>query len=216
MQRAHQRRVMRDVEDVEAVAVLRRVHHPVERLVIAHVVGRQAEDRPHRFGDDFLGFDGGLAETRPAAVQPRIERLGVAVSPTLSLGKVRLRQVIRLDRAETDLLEEQRIPLPHQANHLANHDARLVRRVAGVDHPVQAMQHDARHRVHHRGERGDRDHVPGGLDRALLGVLLDLLQPLRGRRRPDVAQLFQDRERIVLEQRRELGVAVPRADDGPS
>ena len=89
--------------------------------------------------------------------------------------------------------------------------ARLVRRVAGVQHPVQAMQHDARHRVHHRGERADRNDVARGLDRLLLGVPLDLLQPLGIGRRPDVAQLLQDRQRIVLEQRRELGVAIPGA-----
>ena len=59
----------------------------------------------------------------------------------------------------------------------------------------------------------DRDDVARGLDRALLGVLLDQLQPLGVGRRPDVAQLLQNRERIVLEQRRELGVAVPGADD---
>ena len=64
-----------------------------------------------------------------------------------------------------------RVPLLHQADHLADHHARLVRRVAGVHHPVQAVQHDARDGVHHRGERADRDHVARGLDRALLGVL---------------------------------------------
>ena len=60
----------------------------------------------------------------------------------------------------------------------------------------------------------DRDDVARGLDRALLRVLVDLLQPLRVRRRPDVAQLLQNREGIVFEQRRELRVAVPRANDG--
>ena len=54
----------------------------------------------------------------------------------------------------------------------------------------------------------NRHDVACGLDGALLGVLLDLLQPLGVRRRANVAQLLQDREGIVFEQRRELGVAI--------
>ena len=60
----------------------------------------------------------------------------------------------------------------------------------------------------------DRDDVARGLDGALLGVLLDLLQPLGVGGRPDVAQLLQDRKRVVLEQRRQLRVAIPGAHDG--
>jgi hypothetical protein len=81
-----------------------------------------------------------------------------------------------------------------------------------VHHPLQAVQDDARHRVHHRGERRDRDHVARRLDRAFLGVALDLLQALGIGGRADVAQLLENRERVVLEQRRELGVAIPRAE----
>ena len=126
----------------------------------------------------------------------------------------RFRHVVRRRSGQADLLEEVRVPLPHQTHHLADDHARLVRRVARVHHPVQAMQDDARHGVHHRGEGGNRDHVARGLDGALLGVLLDLLQPLGICRRADVTQLFQDRKRIVFEQRRQLGVAIPRAHDG--
>jgi hypothetical protein len=41
------------------------------------------------------------------------------------------------------------------------------------------MQNDARDRVHHGGERGDRNDVARRLDRALLAILVDLLQALR-------------------------------------
>ena len=65
--------------------------------------------------------------------------------------------------------------------------------------------------MHHGGERGDGNHVAGGLDGALFGVFLDQLEPIRVRRRSNVAQFFENRERVVSEQCGELGVAVPRA-----
>ena len=76
------------------------------------------------------------------------------------------------------------------------------------------MQDDARDGVHHRRKRANGDHVARRFDGALLGVLVDLLQPLRVGCRPDVAELLQNRVGIVFEQRGQLRVAIPRANNG--
>ena len=125
-----------------------------------------------------------------------------------------LRQALDAQRARPHLVEEERIPLLHQPHHLGDDEARFVRRVAGLHHPVEAVKHDARHGVHHRRERADGNHVARGFDRALLGVLLDQLQALRRGGRADVPQVLQNAERVVLEQGRQLGVAVPGAQHG--
>ena len=59
------------------------------------------------------------------------------------------------------------------------------RRVAGVDHPVQPVEHDARHGVHHRRERCNRDDVACRLDRALLGRGQDVEQDVGFQHRAD-------------------------------
>ena len=59
----------------------------------------------------------------------------------------------------------------------------------------------------------DRDHVPGGLDGFLLCFALDRLDPLGGRTRRQISQLLQDPERIVFEEHRQIGIAIPCVDD---
>ncbi len=214
MQRPHQRRVIRDVEDVEPIPVPRRIHDPVERVLVRHLCRSQPEDRAHRLGDDFLRLGRHIPQARPASVEAGVEFLREAVGTLARQREPGFRHVRFRDRRQADFLEEIRVPLLHQPDHLRDHLARLVRRVAGVHHPMQPVQDDARHGVHHRGEGRNRDHVAGRLDRALLGVLLDLLQALGIRVGADVAQLFQNAERIVLEDRGQLSVAIPGAHDG--
>ena len=213
VQRSHQRRVVRDVENVQPVRVRGGVHYPVQRLVICHLVRLQTEDRAHGIGNDRLSVGGCVEEPGPSTVQSGVKRGGVPVTAPPCRRKPRLRQRVRRDGAEPHLLKKQRVPFLHQPHHLADHRARFVRRVAGVHHALQTMQHDARHRVHHGRERPDGNHVTCGLDRALIGVALDLLQTLRVRVRLDVPKLPQNRDGIVFEQRRELAVAVPRTND---
>ena len=45
IERAHHRRVIRDVEHVDAVLVLRRIHHPIDRLGVVHFRRGEAERR---------------------------------------------------------------------------------------------------------------------------------------------------------------------------
>ena len=92
--------------------------------------------------------------------------------------------------------------------------ARLPRRVGRVGHPHQAIEREARDRVHHRGAGGERDHIARRLDRLLLRLALDRLQPIGAGPRRDVAQLAQDANGVVLEQGRQPRVALPRVDDG--
>ena len=215
VQRPHHRRVVRHVEHVDPVEVAGRVHHPVDGLVVAHLVGRQAEGGAHRVGDHALGIGGPVAQPRDAAAQPGVEGRREPVAAGARPGERRLRQRRLRQGLQADLLEEHRIDGLHQVDHRADDHLRFVGRVAGVQHPVQTVQDQPRHGVDHRGERPERDHVAGGLDRLLLGLALDLLVPLGRVGGPQVAQILEDRPGVVLEQRRQLGVVVPRRQHRP-
>ena len=174
---------------------------------------RQAERRraPPRRRSPRRSGDAVDAAARPRPSEPRVElarrtrrrRRAAAGTPPRAASSAG-------ELVAADLLEEERIASPGPAAPSRRSRARAsygVSPAATIRCSRCSMMPEIG--VHHRRERGDRDHVARGLDRLLLGLPLDRLQPLGARARRDVAQLLQDRERIVLEQRRELRVAVP-------
>ena len=179
IERAHHRRVIRDVQHVDAIRVSGRVHHPIDRLGVVQFGGGEAEGGAHRVGDDPLGAGGPVAEPRDAAAKAAIEFGGVGIAGRARAGERQLGQRVALERVEADLVEEHRVDFLDEVDHRANHHRGFVGHVAGVQHPVQAVQHDARDGVHHRGEGADRNHVARGLDRLLFRFTLDRLQPGR-------------------------------------
>ena len=214
MQRPHHRRVVRHVEHVDAVGIARRVHHAVDGLVVAEVIRLQAKRGPHGVAHHAFGIRRPVAQARDPVPQARVERGGKGIAAGAGPREPGLGQVVLAERVEAHLLEEHRVERLHQIHHLANHDPRFVGRVAGVQHAVQAMQHQSRHGVHHRREGGDRNDVARRLDGLLLSLALHRLVPFGVVRRPQVAQLLQDGPGVVLEQRGELGVVVPRREHG--
>ena len=215
--RARERRVHRELQRLEPVAVQARVEQALERVVVGERVGRRAEHRAHGLGGRLLGARHVVDEQRDA----RAEAARRAAPPRRRRPRSR-----RGSRVSTISCSSSG-PCPMRskkagstcftsADHRLDHGARLAGRVARAHHPVQPVEHDARERVHHGGERRHRDHVARRLDRLLLGLALDLLAPLvRGVRR-QVPQPRQDLERVGLQQRRELAVALPgRLDRAP-
>ena len=86
LQRAHQRRVIRHVHHFEAIAVPRGVQHPVDRLVVVHVVGGQAEGRPHGVGHRRLGARRVVDQARHTAAQARSNAAANASPPARACG----------------------------------------------------------------------------------------------------------------------------------
>ena len=127
------------------------------------------------------------SDTRVA--EPRVEprRLGVAVR--LEPRQARLDDLALGERPLADALEEGRVDSRTRPT-IASTTARVS---AGAS-PVRIIRYSRcstmpETRVHHRGEGRDRDDVARRLDRLLLGLALDLLAPLVGGARRQVAQL---------------------------
>ena len=214
VKRAHQRRVIGDVEDVEPVAIARRIactrSSASSSLISAAVSPNTDRTDSATTASASETRSAGATIVRPAVrrIPPRNSRRRGADAGTRLPARPRRRIGARPTFSKKYGSHSLTRRTISEITRL-----RLVGGVARVHHPMQPVQDDARHGVDHGRERGNRDDVARGLDRALLGVLLDLFQPLGIRVGADVAQLLQDGQRIVLEQRRQLRVTIPCAND---
>ena len=179
LQRSHQRRVIRHLDRVQPVGIAGRVEQAVEGVVGGQVVAVRAEHRAHRLGDHFLGVRRPVDEVRDLALEAAIEALGKGVGAGPGRRKAALDDGLGVQADDVDPIDEAGIVLAHRRDHRADHLARLVRRVRRLRHAHQPVERDAGDGVDHRRERRQRDHVAGGLDRLLLGFLLQRLQAIR-------------------------------------
>ena len=100
-------------------------------------------------------------------------------------------------------------------DHRRHHGHALPRAVAGAHHAPEPVQHDAGDGVHHRGERGEGDHVARRLDGLLLGLAGDALHPLLGGVRRQVPQLRHDAQGVRSQEVVEPAVGAPGPQDRP-
>ena len=197
LQRPHQRRVVRHVQHVEPVPVPRRVQHadrcasssdsssPSGRTRRAPRRRPPPRRRPTQSTSCATRARRAARRTRAANASPPAARRGNAASG--SVLRRRARRTPTCSKNSGSMLAD-------GVHHRADHAARFVRRVAGLRHPPQAMQRDARDRVHHRGERrrsGSRS-APSRSPSSPPRARCAFSRSGAGARR-DVAQLLQDR-----------------------
>ena len=214
LQRPHQRRVIRHLDRVEPVRIAGRIEQAIERVV----VDRSSPSAPNTERTASATTSSAFADqsTSWATLPSRLrsKRSANASAPARAAGKPRSTTSSASMPDHLDALDEGGIVPAHRVHHRADHFARFVRRVRGLRHPHQAIERDAGDGVDHRRERRQRNHVARRLDRLLLGFLLERLQAIRAGFRRDVAQPLEDREGVVLEDRRQPRVALPRLDHG--
>ena len=212
--RPPERGVHRELQRLQAVAVEAGVEEPLERRVVAERGGRgaRAPPAPPRPSSPPRAPCSPRAATRARraarrAAPPRRRR-----PPRAAAGAPRPPRPRRAAPGRCARRTRGRCSFTRPT--MASTTARVSGgRVARAHHAVQAVQHDARHRVDHRGEGGDGDDVARRLDRLLLRLALDLLPPLvRGVRR-QVPQVGQDPQRVLPQQLGQPAVALPRRLD---
>ena len=210
-ERAHQRRVRRDVERLEPIGVLRGIEHQLERLVVGEI--EASEHAAHRVRDHLRRAPAVIDEPRGAALEELVEGLGRD-----AVGDAR-RRVPVLDHLRelrpAHLLEEGRIDPGDLGHHALDHVGGLVGRVAHLHHAPQPVQHQTRDRVDHRRVAGDRDHVARRLDRLLLRLARDAAPEGDRLARRQPPQLGEPLLRHRRQPRGELAVGAPaRLDRG--
>ena len=122
-----------------------------------------------------------------------------------------LRHFFLLHRRVVEAVEKLRVDLAHARDHLADHRARLGRRIRRRGHAPQPVQHDAGKRVHHRGRRRDGQHVARDFDRAFLRLPVHFLHALGVRHGADVPDVAENFASVALQQRSQLPVIAPGA-----
>ena len=122
------------------------------------------------------------------------------------------RQLVEGRVVET--IEKLRIDFAHARDHFADHGARLGGRIGSGVHAPEAVQHDARKRVHHGGRRGDRQNIARHFDGALFGLALDFFHAPGVGHRLTCQMSPRICARVVLEERSQFAIRVPGAGDG--
>ena len=194
LERAHQRRVGRDVQRLEPIRVARRVERDRERLGVVEIGA--AEHASHRVGHHLRARARPSRRAANAAAERLVEgfeRRRVADAG----GRERRSRGSRRPRARARRPRGRRTDRARStsATMRLDHVARFVGHVAGARHASQPVQHEARYGVDHRGVAGDRDHVARGLDRLLLGFLRDVLPERLVLAPVEVPEVVQDAAR---------------------
>ena len=141
LQRAHDRRVHADVERFQAIRVARRIEQPVDRLVVRARAFGEAQHGAIGVRDDARRVRRIIGQQRDAPAKARVEfpreLFTVRRSSARGIGVRPLRHFLLLHRRVVEAVEKLRIDLAHARDHLANHRARLGRRIRRRGHPPQ-------------------------------------------------------------------------------
>ena len=173
-ERAHQRRVRRDVERLEPVG-----GSSPGRARASSASSSERSRRPSTWRTASATTCGARALQSTSRERAALERLVEGLEqrrrrPTPGGASLRFDHLVRASGGAPTCRRRPGRAL-HLGHHAPDHVARLVGRVAHARHAPQAVQHDTRDRVDHRRVAGDRDHVARGLDRLLLRLARDAL-----------------------------------------
>ena len=117
-------------------------------------------------------------------------------------------------RTVVEPIKKLRIHFPDARNHFAYDCPRLRGRIGCRLHAPEPVQDYSGERVHHGRGRGYGQDVSGHFDGALFRLPLDFFDPARVRHRADIPNLREDAPRVILQQRCQLMIGAPGADDG--
>ena len=119
VERPHERRVRADVQRLQAVPVLRRVHHRLERGVVGELRFAPAEHSAHRLSHNPLRIRRIVRQHRDAPVELRVELLAEAIRRRL-LQKRPLGELLVGERLLAHVLEKRRVDFLHPRDHLGH------------------------------------------------------------------------------------------------